>query len=265
MNDSQKTEQILALLLERHAPPEWAAFAEMRSSTGWSTSLRSFDLWAMNLWPSNRFLKVAYEIKVSRADFARELQKPDKRREAESVSNECYFATPVGLVRPDEVPEGWGLIELTKGGMRIKKRAMQREVKELSMGFVASIARRTAGDAPKFPASAWLYAGQELDREKLIEVAGKVLDRSLHTERAKAVSEFKQSDGYRKLAKLYEVVQLKVGYRYGDPDNLLEYLEQLKNGVDTGVPHEMRSKLQRMQANIRALERDILTFLSQTT
>lgn len=224
MTDTQKTEQILALLQERHPAPEWATFAELRSSTG-AFAVRSMDLWAMNLWPSKNFLRIAYEIKVSRADFAKELSDPRKREYPESVSNECYFATPPGLVMVDEVPEGWGLIEVVKGGTRVKKRAMQRTPDHMPIGFVAAIARRTSDDHPRFPSLTWSYAGREMTKEQLIEVATVALNRSVSYEREAAVETFKQSEKYKKLELIVRVIQRRFGYRCGDPDYLAEFLD----------------------------------------
>jgi hypothetical protein len=139
------------------------------------------DLFAFNTWPSKRFLKIAYEIKVSRSDFARELGDPLKRTWAVEVADECYFATPSGMIQADEVPEGWGLIEMGKSKLRIKKRAKQRHVETLPIGFVAMLARRSSDKPPVFPDLIWLLAGQELTEEALekaiaIRVGRKISD-----------------------------------------------------------------------------------------
>jgi len=34
-----------------------------------------------------------------------------------------YYATPKGLIRPDELPDKWGLIEVSGSGLRIVLRA----------------------------------------------------------------------------------------------------------------------------------------------
>lgn len=58
---------------------------------------------------------VAIEIKVSRADLACELAKPSKRKVWENAVDECWFATPHDLCRPDQIPDPWGLITFTEG------------------------------------------------------------------------------------------------------------------------------------------------------
>lgn len=52
----------------------------------------------------------AYEIKVNRGDFLRELEYQSKRIPAMAISNYFWFATPFGLIEPDEIPDGCGLI-----------------------------------------------------------------------------------------------------------------------------------------------------------
>lgn len=166
------------LLRDRHAPPEWAFFAELQESTG-AMGGRAFDAWAMNVWPSKEYVSVGYEIKVSRGDFRREIDDPSKRRPLEAVSNECYFAAPAGLLRPDEIPEGWGLIEATNGDeprLRIKKNAMQRKIDPLPPRFIAALARRCSDPPEPVPVAAWKLAGRMLrlaDLDRLLDARAK--------------------------------------------------------------------------------------------
>jgi len=60
--------------------------------------------------------RTAYEIKISREDFQRELADPEKRRRAMRIADFFFFAVPEGLVQPDEVPEECGLIWMRPEG-----------------------------------------------------------------------------------------------------------------------------------------------------
>ena len=136
--------QILRALEARFSAPEWATFREMRNGTG-SSFGRSLDLFAFNTYPSMGYRSLAIEIKVSRGDFIRELEKPEKRKFAESISQECYFAAPSGLIAPREIPEPWGLIAVADSGVaRITHRAKSRKVPPYDMEFIASIIRRAS-------------------------------------------------------------------------------------------------------------------------
>lgn len=131
-------EDILLLLEQRWPTPAWATFRELQHNR------RRIDLWAQGVWPSKGHLGVAVEVKVSRSDFRRELDDPTKRAPWENLASECWFAAPAGVIPLQEIPEGWGLIEVIKGGkLRAKRRALQRRVSAYPVSFVASLARRS--------------------------------------------------------------------------------------------------------------------------
>jgi|GEM_PF-1244331 len=172
--------QIRHLLHERHPAPEWAFYAELSDATG-HQKVRSFDGWAMNVYPSSNFVTVGYEIKVTRKDFARELLNPGKRGPMEAVSNEVFFVAPAGLLKPDEVPQHWGLLEATNGEepkLRVKKHATARTIDPLPRDFIASLARRSADPPPPLPVAAWKVAGRPLrlaDVDRLVAARAKQL------------------------------------------------------------------------------------------
>lgn len=98
----------------------WVVWFEVRLGTGWGgTAQQSMDAFAMHEWPSESFHRVAYEIKISRGDFLRELKNPKKRRPAMRHSNQFYFITLPGVAKIEEIPADCGLIEVnTDGGLK---------------------------------------------------------------------------------------------------------------------------------------------------
>ena len=56
---------------------------------------------------------VLIECKVSRADFIADAKKHFRRNADRGMGDERYIAAPPGMIRPDELPEGWGLLEPT--------------------------------------------------------------------------------------------------------------------------------------------------------
>ena len=54
------------------------------------------------------------EVKVSRQDFKHELEQPGKRELALELSSQYFFCAPEGLIKPKELPEECGLLELGK-------------------------------------------------------------------------------------------------------------------------------------------------------
>jgi hypothetical protein len=55
---------------------------------------------------------VLVECKVTRADFLADRAKPFRLKPEQGVGMERFYLTPAGLVRPEELPSGWGLLAL---------------------------------------------------------------------------------------------------------------------------------------------------------
>ncbi len=77
----------------RHPKDQWIFTNQLRTSTGYN-DVRIIDAFAMHLWPSKKYWKVAYEIKTSKADFMHELSNPLKMAYAYTISNNFYFVIP---------------------------------------------------------------------------------------------------------------------------------------------------------------------------
>src|SRR5260370_33864014 len=62
---------------------------------------------------------VLVESKVSRADFLADRDKPFRLKPEIGVGCERYYLAPRGLIRPEELPAGWGLLEA--GGRALER------------------------------------------------------------------------------------------------------------------------------------------------
>lgn len=220
---AQKTRQILELLRIKYEKPEWATFAEFGVASDFGG--RRIDFLALNCWESKKFMRVAYEIKVTRQDFNLELEEPDKRNGAERIANQCYFAMPSGLVKVDEIPEGWGLMEMTKTGLKKRKNAKYRNDVETPTTFVLSLARRCVDGPSVLPKVVWLQAGQEVDAEGLVAAANQDMDQIKRRIRHELLDEVESSVALElaKLKKLSQYVQWNIGYDYDDPEKFLKW------------------------------------------
>jgi hypothetical protein len=58
---------------------------------------------------------VLVECKVTRADFLADRDKPFRKKSEKGVGSERFYLTPLGLVKIEELPVGWGLLELHRG------------------------------------------------------------------------------------------------------------------------------------------------------
>lgn len=145
---------VLQALKQRHPFPDWIFAVEVRMSTGQGESYymkghhatiggdQRIDAFAMHTWPSKKFVRIAYEVKVSRQDFLNELKHPDKRLAAELFANFTYFAAPAGLIKLGELPDGWGLVEINGDMTTTKIKPQWRETdKTMPVSFVASLGR----------------------------------------------------------------------------------------------------------------------------
>jgi hypothetical protein len=58
---------------------------------------------------------VLVECKVTRADFLADYEKPFRRKPERGVGSERFYLTPPALIKPEELPTGWGLMQCRRG------------------------------------------------------------------------------------------------------------------------------------------------------
>jgi hypothetical protein len=83
------------------------ASGEMPDAIGWKKKCHS----------------VLVECKVSRADFLADAAKPWRQQPEAGIGAERYYLAPQGLIAVDELPRGWGLLEISRGGIEVVKRS----------------------------------------------------------------------------------------------------------------------------------------------
>jgi len=66
---------------------------------------------------------VLVECKVTRSDFLVDRTKPWRRDPQKGVGSERYYFAPEGMIEIEELPPGWGLLELRSRQIELKKRA----------------------------------------------------------------------------------------------------------------------------------------------
>lgn len=140
-------QQVLSALKSRFCTPAYALLTSVRNQTGFQRQIRTADALAMSLYPSRGIELLGFEVKVSRADWLRELREPDK---AESIARYCdrwyVVAGDKDVVEDNEVPPNWGL--LTLRGSRVitdiqaADLSEDRGHKEIGRDFLAGIFRR---------------------------------------------------------------------------------------------------------------------------
>ena len=74
----------------------------------------------------NSMISVMVECKASRADFLRDAKKPH-RILTQGIGNRRYYAAPEGMLKPEEMPVDWGLLEMDERGViHVAKDAEER-------------------------------------------------------------------------------------------------------------------------------------------
>lgn len=76
---------VVKALAAKYKAPEYAFFTDVRNSVGFSSRVRTADAMAMFLWPSRGLYMTGFEVKVSRADWKKELEQPEKAKPMEAV------------------------------------------------------------------------------------------------------------------------------------------------------------------------------------
>jgi hypothetical protein len=140
---------------------EWAVLDEVSLSVGSWTQGR-IDLLVVRAWSGKPkgHERHAIEVKVSRSDFLREIKPPGPnagprtrtRRHGEAkygamrdLAHRAFYAAPAGIIRPAELPPGFGLLEVTDRGVRCAVQAPRRgDVGALPESVVVAILRRAS-------------------------------------------------------------------------------------------------------------------------
>lgn len=128
----------------RFPPESHALMFEVAPSTGGAT--RYADAVAVGLWASHGHLIQGIEIKISRSDFLHEMKQPEKSEPIMRYCGRWWLACPSGMVKPEELPPTWGLLELNSAGVLIAKvKAPILKPEPVNLKFFASLCRRRAG------------------------------------------------------------------------------------------------------------------------
>lgn len=137
----------------RHPNNAWVYATEVRTATGYRRpndcglgGIRYIDAFAIALWPSKSFQRIAYEIKCDRSDWLAELKDPTKRLEAYQLSDKFYFVLAEGVGHWRDMPQDaldCGLIIVKPSGeLDITRGSRKPPAWPMPEWFIASFLRR---------------------------------------------------------------------------------------------------------------------------
>lgn len=117
LDDSEATAKAKLALKRRFDDSAWTLVFEFRGPDN-----RRADGIAVSRTRANNFMIVGLEIKASRSDWLAEKKDPRKQEHVIGVVDEFYVvAARKGIVNEDELPTGWGLLELKPNSERLYK------------------------------------------------------------------------------------------------------------------------------------------------
>jgi len=112
------------------------------AAPGGATTRRA-DLVRIGMWASRGTGIDVHEIKVSRADWLRELDDPAKAEAWWPYCTRFWITAPPGIVTEGELPAGWGLMEPQARSRRFKVRVQAAsKTPKLTVGLMIELLRR---------------------------------------------------------------------------------------------------------------------------
>lgn len=191
---------------------------------------RRIDALAFGCWASLGRSLEGFELKVSRADWLRELKQVDKADPFVALCDRFWLVTSDSSVaKMEEIPACWGWMAATKGGLRIQRPASKLPGcgDAFPRGFVIGVMRRLQDDlltSPDVAAHIEHKVKEIQDRQKSeVEWASKRARDALERNQA-AIKEFEEASGIP-----------FSGYNMGDIGFIVGQLRKLGYGADGGL------------------------------
>jgi len=193
------TGKINNALREKYKAPEYALMFEVGNKTGFGCN-RHADAIAMSLWPSRGLELIGFEVKASRSDWLRELKDPAKAEKIAAFCDRWFIVAAEGIVKPGEMPVGWGHIEAKGGKLKTIKQAPEKPAAAIDRGFMAAMLRRASEADERLLASAVAARTKEIRESHKSEMDIEVGYRTRQMEKQNArlrdvISSFEEASG----------------------------------------------------------------------
>lgn len=122
----------------------------VRSHAGFDA--RTADAVVMDLWVSKGLELHGIEVKISRSDWLNELRDQDKWRPVGQYMDRWWVAiSDRTFIRPGELPDSWGLLEVNAAGVQIVRRAPRLQPLPVGRSFLAALVRAASRSATRDP------------------------------------------------------------------------------------------------------------------
>lgn len=233
---------LLDILRTKYPSPHWAFMREFRNATGFDAT-RSADALAVGLYRSRGQSIIGFEVKVSRADWLRELKHPEK---AEPIAQFCdyfYLVVPeLSVVTVDEVPTPWGLIlvDQVKSKAHFAKKAEQLQAVPVTRKFLCAIVKQ-AMDTAGMPGEVALREAREAGAKEAEERRQRNIPYELDELRRlkQTVESFTNASGVdlrswsdgKRIGEAVAAVEQVLGGDF----SILKHIEEIRNALDRAL------------------------------
>ena len=113
---------------------------EVANGTSWDAG-RWIDVAVFQMWKTKGLTRAAFEIKVTRHDFLRELAQPDKHQWVQESFHEFWFVAPEDIIQVEELPVGAGFMYPRGDKLCIKRHAVRNPNPKLDDVLLAAFMR----------------------------------------------------------------------------------------------------------------------------
>ena len=123
----------------------------VKRAAKWLHQKHAVVITEMSVWPetadaigfAHHSHSTLIECKISRSDFLADSKKSFRREASYGMGSYRYYMAPPGLIKADELPPGWGLLEVHEKQIRVVREAARQESnKRHEMGLLVSALRR---------------------------------------------------------------------------------------------------------------------------
>lgn len=189
------------------------------------------DAVVFSLWESKGLFRSAFEVKVSRSDFIRELQNPLKHQWALECFHEFWFVAPQDVIQVDELPPNIGWMCPRGSKLVIKRHAIRNPNPKLDDILLAAFMRAAAKEISK------------VSRTTIKDI-------------------LESSEEYR-IAKIYKdtvttFINQRGGSKYRDPSTPEELLEWLN---DATMDNQLRQDREHLLEIAARFQREVMSLL----
>ena len=250
-----RADMILRQLQKRHFKRNDVFLTQVKNGRSWgSENLLIMDALAIRRsW--TRPCYIGYEVKISRSDFVRDEKWPGYLQ----YCHEFYFACPVGLISPEELPKQVGLIyyDPQKDSIVTKRRALYRPIEISSEMLMYIIMSKFDDDRhPFFSDQREMLEAWVEDKKSRKELGNKVKSKLMQEIRMmkEQNQELKRIVGDVEVYKNIEEVLLNHGF---SPWNRERWPKDLDKALSVSMSPEVVSDINRLSQLIERLRKAV--------